>query len=428
MFAFILNILYSIICISTLSLASGNGIYDGSLTNIPIEHHRLENDRIYLDRVRGSGQAGYSMLIWLGTPPQKLRVILDTGSSFCGIMAAPSPVVKHYFHMNRSSTLEETNLRIDSSYVKGYWSGQLVSDMLHLGIGLHKQVRIQFAAITNQKEFFTETTRFDGILGLAYPSLAVQGNFYQKPVFNEIVQQAGIRDIFTLTYCASKMRKDLFGNQYITGGGFMTLGGIDNNLLAGPVFYTPIVEKYYYQFQLTNVLVDGQSIGFSPYDYMHYPALVDSGTSILRFPPFMYKRLMPIFLRSIQDRSVFSHGFFYRGHAVCMEESQLLQHRFPTIRLSIRLASFEKTNFKTPRQFTLVLSPMQYFILSGKERHGKPCYHFGIAGTSGAFGIILGDVVMKGFSVTFDRVNSMLGFAVSKCAGLKLQTAYSKQF
>lgn len=32
-------------------------------------------------------------------------------------------------------------------------------------------------------------------------------------------------------------------------------------------------------------------------------------------------------------------------------------------------------------------------------------------------GIILGDVVMKGFSVTFDRVHSMLGFAVSKCAG-----------
>ena len=36
-------------------------------------------------------------------------------------------------------------------------------------------------------------------------------------------------------------------------------------------------------------------------------------------------------------------------------------------------------------------------------------------------GVILGDVVMKGFSVTFDRMNSMLGFATSKCAGKLIQ-------
>lgn len=72
----------------------------------------------------------------------------------------------------RSSTLVKTGKHVDSVYVQGYWAGPLVTDILHLHVGLNQDVRIQFTAITKQKKFFIKSTRFDGIFGLAYPGLA----------------------------------------------------------------------------------------------------------------------------------------------------------------------------------------------------------------------------------------------------------------
>lgn len=48
-----------------------------------------------------------------------------------------------------------------------------------------------------------------------------QGSVHEVPAFTEIVRQTGIRDIFTLTYCASKMKKSANGYQYETGDGSM---------------------------------------------------------------------------------------------------------------------------------------------------------------------------------------------------------------
>lgn len=66
------HILLSIICTLILPITSQGGILDKSVTNIPVVRHVLQNDHTYLDPVQGSAQIGYTIAIWLGTPPQKV--------------------------------------------------------------------------------------------------------------------------------------------------------------------------------------------------------------------------------------------------------------------------------------------------------------------------------------------------------------------
>ncbi|NXU25615.1 PEPC protein, partial [Thalassarche chlororhynchos] len=122
-------------------------------------------------------QSFYFGEISIGTPPQNFSVLFDTGSSNLWVPSTycQSPACFNHakFNPNKSSTFTYDG----QSYTFSYGSGAL---SVVLG---YDTLRIQTITVTNQ-EFGLSTDEptqpfyyadFDGILGMAYPSLAVQG-------------------------------------------------------------------------------------------------------------------------------------------------------------------------------------------------------------------------------------------------------------
>jgi phytepsin len=64
-------------------------------------------------------------------------------------------------------------------------------------------------------------------------------------------------------------------------GGELVLGGVDPDHFKGDHTYTPVTRKGYWQFDMGDVLVDGQSTGFCAGGCA---AIADSGTSLLAGP------------------------------------------------------------------------------------------------------------------------------------------------
>ncbi|NXH74342.1 PEPC protein, partial [Hydrobates tethys] len=133
-------------------------------------------------------QSFYFGEISMGTPPQNFLVLFDTGSSTLWVPSTycQSPACYNHakFNPNKSSTFTSNGQSYNVSYGSGTVTVVLGYDTL----------RIQSIAVTNQ-EFGLSTKEptqpfyyadFDGILGMAYPPLAVGGT---PTVLQNMLQQ-----------------------------------------------------------------------------------------------------------------------------------------------------------------------------------------------------------------------------------------------
>ncbi|EDV25773.1 uncharacterized protein TRIADDRAFT_23825 [Trichoplax adhaerens] len=369
---------------------------------------------MFKDPMTGTPGNGYVVHVWLGSPPQKLGVIVDTGSSNFAVAAAPNPAIRRFFQFQRSSTFVNLHRTFAVRYARGYWDGELVSDILRLGVGINGSARVQFAAIYRSGRFFVPYSNWQGILGMAYPSIAMPPYHPVEPVFNQLVRETGIRDIFTLTLCGPIVQSQNYHLHDVDLGGMMTFGGIDHSLFTGPIFYTPIIRKWYYQVALTGIAIGGRSLGFSCDEYNQYKTIVDSGTTNFRVPESIFNRIIA-FARSMTSVQV-PNGFWEGREALCWEANNAQWNGFPYLEIALDLSDVNKTNKQEHGQFTLMIPPQQYLRLAEHVTvHNSPCYGFGVERSQGS-GIILGDVIMEGFTVMFDRENTRVGFAASKCA------------
>ncbi|NWV81938.1 PEPC protein, partial [Dasyornis broadbenti] len=122
-------------------------------------------------------QTFYFGEIGIGTPPQNFLVIFDTGSANLWVPSTlcQSPACGDHARFNHS--LSSTFLGIEESYTLSYGFGDLA-----VALG-RDTVTIQNIILRNQ-EFglsLDEPSRpfyyldFDGILGMAYPAVAIRG-------------------------------------------------------------------------------------------------------------------------------------------------------------------------------------------------------------------------------------------------------------
>ncbi|NXA06870.1 PEPC protein, partial [Sapayoa aenigma] len=122
-------------------------------------------------------QSSYFGEITIGTPPQKFLVLFDTGSSNLWVPSTDckSPACFNHakFKPSESNTFTPSNQSHTISYGSGTVTVVLSYDTL----------RIQNITVTNQEFGLSEDeptqpfyfADFDGILGMAYPSLAAGG-------------------------------------------------------------------------------------------------------------------------------------------------------------------------------------------------------------------------------------------------------------
>uniref|UniRef100_A0A8D0BNI9 cathepsin E n=1 Tax=Salvator merianae TaxID=96440 RepID=A0A8D0BNI9_SALMN len=213
----------------------------------------------------------YFGLISIGNPPQNFTVIFDTGSSnlwvpsvYCSSKACAA---HSRFHPSRSSTYEEVGTSFSIQYGTGSLTGIIGTDQVTVeGITVAKQ---QFAeSVTEPGKTFL-VAEFDGILGLGYPSLAVDGI---TPVFDNMMAQK----LVDLPIFSVYMNR----NPDSSAGGELTFGGFDHSHFRGNLNWIPVTKQGYWQIKLDNVQIGGKT----QFCANGCQAIVDTGTSLITGP------------------------------------------------------------------------------------------------------------------------------------------------
>ncbi|XP_016078809.1 PREDICTED: chymosin-like [Miniopterus natalensis] len=206
--------------------------------------------------------------ISIGTPPQEFTVVFDTGSSDLWV---PSVYCKsdacknhHLFDPAKSSTFQDLGEPLSIQYGTGSMEGVLGYDTVIVSniVDRHQTVGL---STKEPGDVFTYS-QFDGILGLAYPSLASE---YSVPVFDNMMNRHLVaQDLFSVYMSRNGP------------GSMLTLGAIDPSYYTGSLHWVPITVQEYWQFTVDSVTVDGVVVACEG----GCQAILDTGTSMLVGP------------------------------------------------------------------------------------------------------------------------------------------------
>ncbi|KAI4904627.1 hypothetical protein NFI96_014609, partial [Prochilodus magdalenae] len=217
--------------------------------------------------------AQYFGMISLGTPEQNFTVVFDTGSadlwvpsSYC---VSPACASHHKFKAFESSTYVHDGRVFGIHYGSGHLLGVMAKDLLRVGsLTVENQ---EFGESVYEPSMSFVMTKFDGVLGLSYPSLAEE---LGPPVFDNLINQ-------------NKVEKPIFSFYLNNKGpgkeGELLLGGVDEDLFVRPINWSPVTAKGYWQIKMEAVKVQGTT-AFCSGDSYSCQAIVDTGTSLIAGP------------------------------------------------------------------------------------------------------------------------------------------------
>ena len=210
--------------------------------------------------------AQYYGPITIGTPPQDFLVVFDTGSSNLWVPSSTCNSVACFLHSTYNSGLSSTYVAngetIDIEYGSGSASGYMSTDTVTFG-GLAIE-SVPFAEMTDLGGVSFIASKFDGILGLAWKGIAADD---VSPVFMLMYEQNLLEDNSFSFYLSTSTSAT---------GSRLVLGGVDPTLYTGNFTYHSLLTDTYWQIQMDDILVNGQSLGIT-----NPIGIVDSGTSTL---------------------------------------------------------------------------------------------------------------------------------------------------
>ncbi|KAK2833734.1 hypothetical protein Q5P01_017623 [Channa striata] len=217
--------------------------------------------------------AQYYGKISIGTPPQDFTVLFDTGSSNLWVPSIHCSFfdiacwLHHRYNSNKSSTYVKNGTDFSIQYGRGSLSGFISEDVVSIaGLSIPGQ---QFAEAVKQPGLTFAVARFDGVLGMAYPSISV----------------AAVTPVFDKAMAAKLLPQNIF-SFYISRdpkasvGGELMLGGTDPQHYSGDLHYVNVTRKAYWQITMNGVGV-GDKLTLCKGGCQ---AVVDTGTSLIVGP------------------------------------------------------------------------------------------------------------------------------------------------
>ncbi|CAG5897530.1 unnamed protein product, partial [Menidia menidia] len=244
------------------ALADDGGAAGGSPSlGLPVE--RLTN---FMD-------AQYYGVISIGTPAQDFSVLFDTGSSNLWVPSIHCSFydlacwVHHRYNSKKSSTYVKNGTEFSIQYGRGSLSGFISQDTVTVaGLAVPGQ---QFGEAVKQPGITFAVARFDGVLGMAYPSISV----------------AKVTPVFDTAMAAQLLPQNIF-SVYISRdptaavGGELMLGGTDPQYYTGDLHYVNVTRKAYWQIDMNSIDVGNQLTVCKT----GCQAIVDTGTSLIVGP------------------------------------------------------------------------------------------------------------------------------------------------
>ncbi|UJR38729.1 hypothetical protein I4U23_031394 [Adineta vaga] len=336
----------------------------------------VEKSSIY-ERLINEADSYFIGTISIGTPGQIFLINFDTGSSDLWIPSNQCSSNCERFHKYRAadSLTYVSNGDLfsitygDGSSASGYFS---IDSVMINGITVERQ---RFAECTSINGMNNDI--FDGILGLAYPSLTTDG---EKPLFYNMWYQGLVPQPIFSFYLNPDTNSGTSGE--------LIFGGVDSSKFIGTITYVPVVIAGYWEFQMTSVNVGSTLISSSLY------AIADTGTTLITGPVTQIEALNNA-LGGTYDSS---SGMY------TVDCSMNPISSFPNVTFNIGDTLF-------------TLTPLQYLIMYGDTSNNYVCYSvFTPKDQQDSYGNsiwILGDYFLYRYYAIFDIVNNQVGFAQS---------------
>ncbi|CAP22596.1 Protein CBG01308 [Caenorhabditis briggsae] len=326
------------------------------------------------ENVNDFGDYEYLGNITIGTPEQSFIVVLDTGSSNLWI---PGPTCstncqkKHKFDSTKSSTFVKNGKSWTIQYGSGDAAGILGEDTVRFGAAGQPQLPVPKTTFGIASKISADFKRdaTDGILGLAFTSLAVDG--VVPPLINAINQKLLDQPLFTVWL----EHRGALNN---VGGGVFTYGAIDTKNCGPVVGYQPLSSATYYQFKVA---------GFKLGSYSSTKAaevISDTGTSFIGGPSSVISGLAK------------AAGAKYNA----LEGAYTIACNAQPGPLDITIGSHVYS-----------IQPINYIVNAGNGQCLFAAFHFASGGFGPAW--ILGDPFIRQYCNIYDIGGKRMGFAPS---------------
>eukprot|EP00954_Amorphochlora_amoebiformis_P017445 1319211-Amorphochlora_amoeboformis.AAC.2 len=181
--------------------------------------------------------AQYYIDIGIGNPAQSFKVVPDTGSSNLWVPSKQCPVwelpcdLHTKYDSSQSTDYVKNGTAFAIQYGSGACSGFMSQDTITIG-GLKVKNQL-FAEVTKEPGVAFIAANFDGIMGLAFDSIAVN---HAPPVFYNIMDQ-NLVDTNQFAF---------YLNRTAGGDGELVFGGTDKAHYTGDFTYVPLTNKTYW--------------------------------------------------------------------------------------------------------------------------------------------------------------------------------------
>ncbi|XP_040992292.1 aspartic proteinase 36-like isoform X3 [Juglans microcarpa x Juglans regia] len=349
----------------------------------------------------------YTTRLWIGTPPQRFALIVDTGSTItyvpcsscqqCGTHQDPK------FQPELSSTYQPVKCNLDCNcdnekvqcvYERQYAemsssSGVLGEDVVSFGSLSNLQPQRAVFGCENEETGDLFSQRADGIMGLGRGDLSI---------VDQLVDKGVVSDSFSLCYGGMDV-----------GGGAMVLGGISPPTDMVFTHSDPFRDgnSPYYNIDLKNIHVAGKPLLLNPrvFDGKHGTVL-DSGTTYAYLPEEAFLAFKDAIMKELNSlQKIRGPDPNYNDICFSGAGSDVLElsKTFPAV--DMVFSNGQK----------LSLSPENYLFRHSKE-HGAYC--LGVFQNGKDPTTLLGGIVVRNTLVTYDREHSKIGFWKTNCSEL----------
>nr|CAH8848514.1 unnamed protein product [Trichobilharzia regenti] len=214
------------------------------------------------------GNIQYYGEVLVGTPPQKFRVLFDTGSTDtwlpsrkCWFLDIPCWFIRFY-DSSKSSTYQSNGTKFNISYLKGSYSGFWSMDTMQISsLVIRNQA---FGEVTNvfSDDFFG--SKYDGIVGLSRRNVSRYGN---TPFFPNLLSQSWNMDPVFSFYLSRK-------NGHV--GGELVIGGVNPEYFIGDFENLPVISHNRW-----SVVIKSMKIAGVDFCLGTCIGIIDTGTSLI---------------------------------------------------------------------------------------------------------------------------------------------------
>ena len=308
----------------------------------------------------------------LGNPPQKFKMLFDTGSEYIWV---PDISLNDHSFINRFncsksvSCYPNQNTRVNIAYRAATIDGYLALDSISINsnVSVINQTIILSYNISDMKNFIAE-----GICGLGlsskYPNL-----------LDNLKSQGIIENKYFSLYL------DNNPEAYADAFSELIISGVDPSYYKGNFMYIPLSNNQSWSIKLDNVYLNENNILIS--DSI---ALIDSGSSLISVPQSDFHQIESI-LQNQYKYYCFIDSISSLLKCSCPDEDI---NNFPTLTLTFQ-------------NYSLSLPPSYYI-----NQDQNICTLL-INGVPGIKMWILGDVFLRYYYTIFDADNKQIGFAIA---------------